>query len=145
MSWSTVVRTPDGNAWRDVVLFMHDADDTIGTHRMPYTSAVRGAVGLNYGRGETGPVVDAYAGDPLRLHVLAPWSEQVQTFSLEGHRWPIEPAMDGSTLVSSMPIGGLEVITVAPEGGAGGGAPCRAGTSSATTASPTAKRDSRER
>ena len=44
-SWSTVVRAPDGDAWRDVVLFMHDADDAIGTHRMPYTSAVRGAVG----------------------------------------------------------------------------------------------------
>ena len=87
---------------------------------MPYTSTVKGAVGLNYGRGETGPVIDAYAGDPLRLHVLAPWSEQVQTFSLEGHHWPVEPAMDGSTLVSSIAIGGLEVITVAPEGGAGG-------------------------
>ena len=129
----------DGDAWRDVVLFMHDADDAIGTHRMPYTSAVRGAVGLNYGRGETGPVIDAYAGDPLRLHVLAPWSEQVQTFSLEGHRWPVEPAMDGSTHVSSIAIGGLGVITVVPEGGAGGETPCRAPTNSATTASPTAK------
>ena len=119
-SWSTVVRAPNGDAWRDVVLFMHDADDAIGTHRMPYTSAVRGAVGLNYGRGETGPVINAYTGDPLRVHVLAPWSEQVQTFSIEGHRWPVEPAMDGSTLVSSIAIGGLGVITVAPEGGAGG-------------------------
>ena len=119
-SWSTVVRTPDGKAWRDVVLFMHDTDDAIGTHRMPYTTAVRGAVGLNYGRGETGPVIEAYTGDPMELHVLAPWSEQVQVFSLEGHRWPREPDMDGATHVASIAIGGLESITVIPDGGAGG-------------------------
>ena len=119
-SWSTVVRAPDGRSWRDVVLFMHDSDDAIGTHRMPYTTNVRGAVGLNYGNGATGPVIEAYAGDPLTLHVLAAWSEQVQVFSIEGHRWPVEPAMQGATHVSSITIGGLESLTVIPDGGAGG-------------------------
>ncbi len=118
--WSTVVRAPDGRAWRDAVLFMHDSDDAIGTHRMPYTATVRGATGLNYGYGASGPVVEAYAGDPLVFHVLAPWSEQTQVFSVEGHRWPLEPAMAGTTLVGSIAIGGLESITVIPEGGAGG-------------------------
>ena len=50
----------------------------------------------------------------------APWSEQVQVFSMEGHRWPIEPAMEGSSLVSSAAIGGWSSLTIIPEGGAGG-------------------------
>ncbi len=119
-AWSTVVRDADGRAWRDAVLFMHDTDDAIGSHRMPYTTAVRGAVGMNYGRAATGPVIEAFVGDPLQIHVLAPWSEQVQVFSIEGHRWPIDAAMNGSTKVASIAIGGLESIVVTPEGGAGG-------------------------
>ncbi|HUF33916.1 MAG TPA: multicopper oxidase domain-containing protein [Acidimicrobiales bacterium] len=118
--WTTVVTDPDGRSWRDVVLFLHDEDDAIGSHRMPYTRVVRGATGINYGGGSDGPTVEARVGDPLRFHVLAPWSEQVQVFSVEGHRWPIEPAMAGSSLVESLAIGGMESISVVPEGGAGG-------------------------
>ena len=118
--WSAVVNHVDGTAWRDVVLFSHDEDDAMGGHRMPYARAVRGAVGLNYRNGDDGPTIEARAGDPLRIHVLAPWSEQAQVFSLEGHRWPIEPGMAGSSLVDSVTIGGLESITLVPEGGAGG-------------------------
>lgn len=120
VGWSADATAPDGGSWRDVALFLHDEDDAIGTHRMPYTVNVRGAVGVNYGRGDSAPVIEAYAGDPLRLSVLAPYSEQVQVFSFEGHRWPLEPRMAGSTRVESLAIGGLEAITVIPEGGAGG-------------------------
>lgn len=66
------------------------------------------------------PVVEAEAGTPLRLHVLAPWSEQAQVFSLEGHRWPAEPGQRGADRLSSVILGGLEAITISPEGGAGG-------------------------
>jgi hypothetical protein len=89
---------------------------------MPYTTTIRGAAGLNYGLGPTAPELVAYAGEPLRMHVVAPWSEQVQVFALEGHRWPIEPGMSGSSLVGSTAIGGLESLTIAPVGGAGGDA-----------------------
>ena len=118
--WDASVTGPDGDAWRDVVLFMHDDDDAIGTHRMPYTVGVRGAAALSYRRGEGGVVVETFAGDPLRVHVLAPWSEQAQVFSIEGHRWPLEPRMKGSTRVDSIAIGGLEAITLEVVGGAGG-------------------------
>ena len=30
------------------------------------------------------PLIEAYAGEPLRVHVLAPWSEQAQVFSWRG-------------------------------------------------------------
>jgi manganese oxidase len=118
--WQSVATDAKGNSWRDVALLLHDEDDAIGTHRMPYTTAVRGAVAVNYGRGDTAPIAQAYAGDPLRVHVLAPWSEQAQVFTFEGHRWPLEPGVSGSTRVESLAIGGLESITVIPDGGAGG-------------------------
>jgi manganese oxidase len=117
VGWSTVVHPPAGAAYRDAVVFMHDEDDAIGTHRMPYTTEVRGANALNYG---TGTEIDAYAGDPLQLHVLAPWSEQAQVFTVEGHRWPLTPGMAGTSLVDSLAIAGLESIEVTPVGGAGG-------------------------
>lgn len=123
VGWSTVVHPPSAAAYRDAVVFMHDEDDSIGTHRMPYTKDVRGAVALNYAAPGNGqPQVDAYAGDPLRIHVLAPWSEQAQVFSIEGHRWETTPGMKGTSLVDSVSIGGLESITVVPVGGAGGDA-----------------------
>lgn len=118
--WNAVVTGPEGDRWRDVALFTHDDDDAIGTHRMPYTVAVRNAAALSYRPGPGGVVVESFVGDTLRFHVLAPWSEQVQVFSIEGHRWPIEPEMEGSTLVGSIAIGGLESIDVEPRGGAGG-------------------------
>jgi uncharacterized protein (TIGR03382 family) len=118
--WVATVTTSDGTQWRDAVVFMQDSDDAIGTHRMPYTTTIRGAAGLNYGLGPSAPRLDAYAGEPLRVHVVAPWSEQVQVFALEGHRWPVEPLMRGSNLVGSTAIGGLESLTVIPVGGAGG-------------------------
>jgi manganese oxidase len=118
--WLADAQAPDGRRWRDVALLLHDEDDAIGSHRMPYTTNVRGAVGLNYGIGATAPVLEAYAGDPLRISLLAPWSEQVQVFSLEGHQWSIEPRMAGSTRVGSTAIGGLEALTIVPVGGAGG-------------------------
>ena len=66
------------------------------------------------------PVIDAFAGDPLRIHVLAPWSEQAQVFGIEGHDWPIEPGHAGTNIVGSIGVGGLEAITIEPRGGAGG-------------------------
>ncbi len=141
--WQTVVVPPRGDPYRDFTLFFQDEDETIGTHRMPYTTKVQGAVGLNYqfeslynrlerepdaasvfrsdvhGDPAT-PLIRAYAGDPMKIHVVAPWSEQAQVFSIENHRWPTELGRVGTTMVSSVQVGGLEAVTVVPNGGAGG-------------------------
>jgi len=66
------------------------------------------------------PVMEAFVGDAVKLHILLPFSEQNQVFSLEGHQWPLEPGMPGSDLMSSIQIGALETITIVPEYGAGG-------------------------
>jgi len=141
--WRVNVHTTSGSSYRDFVLFFQDEDQIIGTQIMPYRDQVHGVVGLNYSaepleerlkhnsdtskvfrsdvHGDPAtPVVEAFAGDPVKLHVLLPFSEQNQVFSLEGHQWPLEPAMPGSDLLSSIQIGALEAITIVPEHGAGG-------------------------
>jgi FtsP/CotA-like multicopper oxidase with cupredoxin domain len=137
-----VIGESSGGSWRDFTLFLQDEDPSIGTHRMPYSPRVQGAVGINYraapirdrleddteGRvfdpaihGEPPtPVMAAFAGDPVRIHVLAPSSEQAHVFTLEGHEWPFERGREGTDFLSSVQLGGLEAITIAPEGGAGG-------------------------
>jgi hypothetical protein len=59
------------------------------------------------------PMLEAYAGDAIKLHVLSPWSEQSQAFSIENHEWAIEPLLPGTNMVSSQQIGGLESLTMA--------------------------------
>ncbi|HEY8648885.1 MAG TPA: hypothetical protein VIM50_05860, partial [Candidatus Limnocylindria bacterium] len=138
-AWSVDVRVPDAPAYRDFALFLQDEDASLGTHRMPYSKSVDGVVGLNYGNaplpadsseaaaafrdgatsGRT-PVLDANIGDPVRVHVLLPWSEQGHVFGIEGHRWPLEPGRTGTQLLSAQQVGGLEAVTLMLDGGAGG-------------------------
>ena len=143
-AWSVDVVPSGGKAYRDFTLLFQDQDEAIGNHRMPYTTNVSGAVGINYTNAPLAdrldkagdpsavyradlagppatPLLDAYAGDPVRIHVLAPWSEQAQVFSVEGHRWPVEPGRDGTNLISSLQVGALEAVTIDLRGGAGGG------------------------
>ena len=45
-------------------------------------------------------------GDPVVIHVLGAFSEQIQLFSVSGHEWKHEPYMSGADLVSTMEFGG---------------------------------------
>src|SRR5262249_42205810 len=103
-----------------------------------YTRAVEGTVGLNYRvapiaadpsdpsaafRGVSAartPTLETDAGDPVRIHVLVPWSEQGHVFGIEGHSWPFEPARSGTQILSAQQLGGLEAVTLILVGGAGG-------------------------
>ena len=142
-AWSVDVHPPTGNSYRDFTLMMQDEDEIIGNHLMPYTEAVQGVVGINYrsepmalrlAAGESTsdvfnsslhgdpatPLMESFAGDPVRIDVLVPYSEQSQVFSLEGHRWPQEPGLPGTDLLSAVQIGAAEAITLVPDQGAGG-------------------------
>jgi manganese oxidase len=119
-SWRADVTPAQGAPWRDFTLLFQDSDDSIGTHRMPYTNHVRGTAGVNYRQFPDTPVLDARAGDPVRIHVAAPYSEQAQVFSVEGHRWPEEPGLPGTPWRSSQAIAGGEALTFPIDGGAGG-------------------------
>ena len=141
--WDVDAFPPTGAPYRDATLLFEDEDESLGTHRMPYAPSPRGTIGVNYLYAPTEPrlgspedpsavyrtdkagdpptpIITAYAGDRLKLHVLAPWSEQAQVFGLEGHDWPVEPGRDGTNIVGSTAVGGLEALTIEPRGGAGG-------------------------
>jgi FtsP/CotA-like multicopper oxidase with cupredoxin domain len=141
--WRADVFPPSDRPYRDFALFIQDQDEVIGTAVMPYTEHVKGVVGLNYQAeplrerlataekpskmfgsqvvGDPGtPILEAFVGDPVKLHVFFPWSEQAHVFSLEGHRWPLEPGRQGSTLLSSILVGGMQALTLTLAEGAGG-------------------------
>lgn len=144
-SWRVDVHPPSGPSYRDFTLLMQDEDVIIGNAVMPYSEHVAGVVGLNY-RAESllarlennpdpallydssvhgdpsTPLLEAYAGDNLHIHVLAPFNEQAHVFSLEGHQWPLEPGRIGTDLLSSVQVGALESVTLIPQHGAGGAA-----------------------
>jgi hypothetical protein len=141
-SWRADVHTANGD-YRDFALFMQDEDEVIGTALMPYTENVKGVVGINY-RAEpltkrweknkdtakafnvdthgdpSTPIMEAFAGDAVRIHVFAPYSEQAQVFSLENHQWLLEPNRKGSDVLSASPIGGGETLNIQLLYGAGG-------------------------
>ena len=142
-SWDALVVPPAGDAYRDFAVFLQDEDAGIGTHRMPYSESVSGVVGVNYRTAPVRPrlsagadpsrvhdaavhgdpatpLIEAMVGDPVAVHVLSPWSEQAQVFSLEGHEWELEPGRAGSDRVSSLHLGGTETLSLSPLGGAGG-------------------------
>jgi hypothetical protein len=135
-----VDRTIPGNEYkanyRDVALFFQDEDNIIGTSFMPYVQNVAGLTGVNYRsepykyREEAGcslgkmfqpcvadkpedpvtPIIEAHAGDPVRIHVLGANNEQNQMFSVEKHEWPIEPYMRSADQISVVEFSGSEVL-----------------------------------
>jgi len=122
--------------YRDAALFFQDEDNIIGTSFMPYVQNVAGLTGINYRsepykyREETGcslgkmfqpctadkpedpvtPIIEAHAGDPVRIHVFGANNEQNQMFSVEKHEWPIEPFMRGADQISVVEFSGSETI-----------------------------------
>src|SRR5439155_19284434 len=68
------------------------------------------------------PLLEAFVGDRVRLHRFVPFSEQAHVFSLEGHRWPLEPGRRGTDMRSSLHLGGLAAATLHLVDGAGGAA-----------------------
>ena len=132
--------------YRDVALFFQDEDNIIGTAFMPYVQNVAGLTSVNYRaepykfREEQGcslgkifqpcvvdkpedpvtPLIEAHAGDAVRIHVIGANSEQNGMFTVEGHEWPIEPYMPGADMISVVEYAGSETLDVFIRGGAGG-------------------------
>ncbi|MFO0733664.1 MAG: hypothetical protein U0361_22445 [Nitrospiraceae bacterium] len=55
-------------------------------------------------------MIEAHAGDPVRIHILGVSNEQNGMFSVEKHEWPIEPFMRGADLISVVEYSGSEVL-----------------------------------
>ena len=134
-SWTGRFRgTTSRKNYRDFSLMFQDEDNIIGVSFMPYIQQVAGITAVNYRSEPTAwriekgcevpeifscvkagdmpstPLLQAHVGDPVAIHVLGAFSEQVQLFTVDGHEWPHEPYMQGADLVSTMEFGGSEVI-----------------------------------
>jgi hypothetical protein len=122
--------------YRDAALFFQDEDNIIGTSFMPYLENAAGLTGVNYRsepylyRQDAGcdlgkifqpcnaakpedpitPIIQAHAGDPVRLHIFGASSEQNGMFSIEKHEWPIEPFMAGADQISVVEFSGSETL-----------------------------------
>jgi FtsP/CotA-like multicopper oxidase with cupredoxin domain len=142
----TLVENAGKQNYRDVALFFQDEDNIIGTSFMPYVQNVAGLSSVNYRaepdkfREEQGctldkmfqpcvvdkpedpvtPLIEAHAGDSVRIHVIGANSEQNGMFQVEGHEWPIEPYMPGADMISVVEFGGSEALDVFLRQGAGG-------------------------
>jgi hypothetical protein len=142
-SWRVDAHPPSAPAYRDFSLFIQDEDAGIGTSLMPYTQNVAGVVAMNY-RAEpfaarmqqnpdpskvfrsdvhgdpATPLLEAFAGDAVRVHVLVPYSEQSHVFSIENHVWQFEPGRAGTNMLSATQAGALDALTLLLANGAGG-------------------------
>lgn len=65
-------------------------------------------------------VLRTKAGRPVMFRVGLPWGEQTRVFSMEGHRWPLEPRMPGSEHVFSRNLIPGYTFDAPLIGGAGG-------------------------
>ncbi|MFP6858270.1 MAG: multicopper oxidase domain-containing protein [Roseibacillus sp.] len=134
---------PSGN-FREFVTLYHDVDRVIGQSRMPYPRDVTGFTGINYAaenlhdrlmadalsqvfnsieHGDPRLVFEAHTGDPVTFRVAAPWAEQMHTFAMEGHRWPLDPGMVGSEQIYANILAPGYSFDAPLVDGAGGGAP----------------------
>ena len=131
------VHVPGGQSHRDFTVIYSDDDPQIGASFMPYPRSVSGPVLVNYESAPrpddpTGfsslvhgdpvtPLLQAYAGDPVRVHALvAAGSEQVQTFTLGGMAFPADPNIPGSLQLTHVAVGPMEAFNADVTGGAGG-------------------------
>ncbi len=72
-------------------------------------------------QGDPGLVIAGTPGLPLVFRVAAPWGEQLHSFSLSGHRWPLEPKMRKSEQVFAHMLAPGYSFDVPVIGGFGGG------------------------
>ena len=123
--------------YRDASLYFQEEDNIMSTSFMPYLQQVAGLTGVNYRaepwsyREDEGceygnmftpcvadetdpatPVIQAHAGDAVRIHVFGAFDEQNQVFSLENHEWPLKPDMKGADMLGSAQFGGSENLDV---------------------------------
>jgi hypothetical protein len=131
------VKVPGGRDYRDYTLAFAEDDAQIGANTMPYPVEVEGPASINYRsepRGDDAmafssrahgdprtPLLRAYAGDPVKVHVLgAPGSEQPHVFSLGGANWKVDPRIPGSKVTPAAAVAPWTTLDVELRHGAGG-------------------------
>ena len=125
------VHVPGKPGYRDATLMLQDDDVQIGGDFMPYPKAVSKTTTVNYKNAGNRTddfsgtpstlMIQAYAGDPLKIHVIGtPGSEQAHVFRAGGLSWPRDPYMPGSQEVAAQGLAAYVSLDAHIIGGAGG-------------------------
>jgi manganese oxidase len=125
------VHVPGQPGYRDNTLFLQDNDPQIGADFMPYPIKTDGLTLVNYknaGRRTDDfsgtvatPLLQAYVGDPMKIHVLStPGSEQPHVFRAGGLAWLRDPYLPASQEVAEQGLAPYQGIDVHLIDGAGG-------------------------
>jgi manganese oxidase len=125
------VHVPGQPGYRDVTLLLQDDDAVIGSDFMPYPKDVSRTTSINYKNAglrtddfsgtPTTPLIRAYVGDPMKIHVLStPGSEQPHVFRAGGFSWDRDPYLPHSQEVAAQGLAPYQGIDVHLIGGAGG-------------------------
>jgi FtsP/CotA-like multicopper oxidase with cupredoxin domain len=132
------VHAPNTASYRDFTTILADHDPSIGQNTMPYPADVTGPSLINYRQvaprvddanmfsslvhgDPSTPTLRAYAGDPVKVHVLgAPGSEQLHVFNLGGMSWAGDMYIPDSSKWQSRAVGPWEKMDLSISGGAGG-------------------------
>ncbi len=137
---SVDVHPPSDPAYRDFSLILADDDPQIGASFMPYPVAVQkpASVRVNYRQAPrdtsradafstaafgdpSTPILSAYAGDPMVVHVLvAPGSEQMHSVNFGGLSFSLDPNIPDADSAETRGVGPWEMLTANISGGAGG-------------------------
>ena len=128
------VIVPGGSSYRDYTLTWGEDEPRLGSDTTPYKVEVEKHALVNYrsepvddgkddafARTPRTPVLKAYAGDPMKVHVLsAPGSEQPHVFSLGGLSWDMDWSLPGSQEITAQGFGPWQTVDINVIGGAGG-------------------------
>ena len=125
------VHVPGKPGYRDSTLILSDTDPQIGADFMPYPKDVSGQTWVNYRNAgkhtnsfsgtPVTPVIKAYAGDPMKIHVITgPGSDQTHVFTAGGLDWSSDPYMPMSQKEAQHRVSPHSSFDVHINGGAGG-------------------------
>ncbi|HIA14193.1 MAG TPA: hypothetical protein EYN74_04790, partial [Nitrospirales bacterium] len=116
-SVSAVIVPPDGNAFREHVLFIHEDSVDFSSQNRPLDSDVTGGAAFNYRRSPGGMLtksdprrvssihlVTAQVGDPTKIRIVYPNGSEDVAFRLDGHRGPLEAGTSQSNSLNVWPL-----------------------------------------
>lgn len=137
---SVDVEPQDLPGYRDFTLVLSEDERQIGASFMPYPVNVEkgSSVRVNYQQAPrddnrpdafssavfgdpSTPILSAYAGDPMMVHVLvAPGSEQMHSMSFGGLSFSVDSNIPSADSVEARGVGPWEMLSAGITGGAGG-------------------------
>ena len=130
-SVSAVIVPPDGNAFREHVLFMHEESVRVLSSIRALDSDVSGGAAFNYRRAPGGMdtksddrrlsqvhTIVSQANDPTKVRIIFTNGTEDVAFRLDGHRGPLEAGTAHSNSINAWPLNVAWKADIELDGGA---------------------------